>query len=120
MWVESQFHVGRCAIGVRVHRLDADECERTAAMLAWLTLEAMRADADSGSSPWHEFVNGLLCQHVAFVVPDERLAEATPEWWSEVVGRALTQFVRDNDLAGSINRHLQMLQDAASGRGFHA
>ena len=65
-------------------------------MLAWPTLEAMRAGAESESGPWHEFVNGLLCQHVAFVVPDERLAQANPEWWSEVVGHALTQFVREN------------------------
>lgn len=120
MWIESQFHVGTDSIGVRVHRLDADECERTAAMLAWLTLEARHSGAELESGPWHKFVTGLLGQHVAFVVPDERLAEATPEWWSEVVGRALTQFVRDNDLAGSINRHLQMLQDAAAGRGFYA
>ena len=120
MWVESQVHVGRCAIGVRVHRLDADECERTAAMLAWLTLDAMRAGTEPGSGPWREFVNGLLRQHVAFVVPDDRLADATPEWWSEVVGRALTQFVRDNDLAGRINRHLQMLRDAASDRVLQA
>lgn len=73
MWVESQFHVGRCAIGVRVHRLDADECERTAAMLVWLTLEAMRAGAESGSGrPWHEFVNGLLSK-----VSERRIIRAT-------------------------------------------
>ena len=67
MWVESQFHIGNDSIGVCVHRLDPDECERTAAMLAWLTLEAMRSGAESESGPWHEFVNGVLGQHVAFV-----------------------------------------------------
>ena len=78
MWVESQFHVGRCAIGVRVHRLDADECERTAALLAWLTLEASAPARNPAFGPWHEFVSGLLSQHVAFVVPDERLDEGSP------------------------------------------
>jgi hypothetical protein len=120
MWVESRVHVGNDSIRVQVQHLDNDERERTAATLAWLTLEAMRSGADSECGPWHELVNGLLGQHVAFEVPDDRLAEATTEWWSEVVGRALTQFVRENDLAASINRHVPILQGAAAGSGFQS
>jgi len=47
MWVESQVHVGNDSIGLRIERLDADACERTAAVLAWLTLEAMRSGAEA-------------------------------------------------------------------------
>ena len=39
-------------IGVRVHRLEADECERTAALLAWLTLEALRSGAVGRAAPF--------------------------------------------------------------------
>jgi|SoiMetStandDraft_2_1073263.scaffolds.fasta_scaffold566201_1 hypothetical protein len=47
MWVESQVHVGNDSIGLRIERLDADACERTAAVFAWLTLEAMRSGAEA-------------------------------------------------------------------------
>lgn len=120
MWVEAQFHVGNDSVSLKIERLEADACERTAAVLAWLTLEATRSGAESECRPWREFVNDLLGQHVAFTVPDERLADPDTNWWSEVVGRALTQFVRENDLAVCINRHLQMLQNAAATRGFQS
>lgn len=119
MWVESQLHVGEDSIGVSVQRLDPDECERTAATLAWLTLETMRSGSDLASGPWQAFVNGLLSQHVAFVVP-EGLADADSAWWTEAVGRALSQFVRENDLAATINRHLQLMQGAAVDRRLHS
>ena len=35
-------------------------------------------------------------------------------------GRALTPFIQANDLTSSINRHLGMMQDVATGIGFHA
>lgn len=73
MWAESRFHVGNGFIGVRVHRLDADECERTAALLA---LEAFRSPANARLGPWREFVSGLPSQRVALFVPDACLRQA--------------------------------------------
>lgn len=109
MWVESSLQIGDRDIQLRVERLEDDVRDRTAAVLAWLTLETVRAaDGSAGVAAWHECVAELLRQHVSFVVPgatdSEDLGSA---WWNEAVGRAFLQFVRDNELAPAINRHLE-------------
>lgn len=104
-------HVGDHAIGLSVQRLDDDERERTAAVLAWLTLDVIRSGI-SDSTAWNEGVNEILRRHVTLSVPDERLKRPDSPWWNELISRALREFVRQNDLAPSINRHLQTFQGA--------
>jgi hypothetical protein len=108
MWVESVVHVGDQSVSLAVERLDAQERERTAAILAWLTLDAIRSIGGNGITAWHEFVSDVLREHVTFAVADKCLQDLGSTWWSEVVSRALLQFVHQNDLAPSINRHLQV------------
>jgi len=109
MWVESLEHVGDQAVGLCVQRLDEDERERTAALLAWVTLDAIRGGGDE-SMAWTECVNEILRQHVALSVPDERLERPESPWWNELISRALQEFVRQNDLAPAIGRHLHAFQ----------
>jgi hypothetical protein len=118
MWVESSVQVGDQSVGLCILRLDDVKRERTAAVFAWLTLDAIRSSTDDESTAWHEFVNDVLREHVTFSVPDERLEHLGRTWWSEAVSRALLEFVRQNELAPSINRHLQTLH--ASGRSDRA
>jgi hypothetical protein len=114
MWVETVLQVGDEQVGVSIERLEHDEQERTAVALAWLTLEACRAGIANQSVAWHDLVGDLLRDHVAFTVPETRIENLGPAWWNEAMGRALVQFVRQNDLGPRINRHLAALQDLDS------
>jgi hypothetical protein len=110
MWVESSMQIGDQDIQLCIERLEDDARDRTAAVLAWLTLEAVRANGGVGAAAWHECVAELLRQHVSFVVPGaSEPNDLGPAWWSEAVGRAFVQFVRDNEMAPAINRHLEVL-----------
>lgn len=94
-----------------VERLDDARRDRTAAILAWLTLEQLVSA--QGSAAWHDFVAETLRQHVMLWIPDlQDRDELGPEWWNEVMGLAFLQFVRDNELSPSINQHLERLQVA--------
>jgi hypothetical protein len=110
MWVQSVLHVGDLTVGLRVHRLDDEERERTAAVFAWLTLQLVGSDMDRGSPEWNDFAHDVLRDHVTFTVPEDRVENLGPAWWNETLGRALVQFVRRNDLAASINRHLEAMR----------
>jgi len=100
--------VGDHQLGLSVERLDHDQRERTAAVLAWLTLDAITmVNGDAGSTAWHEFVNDVLQYHVTFSMPDTQPTAVGAAWWSEAVSRALTQFIRENDLGARINRHME-------------
>ncbi len=114
MWVDTVLQVGDEQVGLSIERLDQDDQERTAVALAWLTLEACRAGIANESVAWHDLVGDLLRDHVAFTVPETRLESLDPAWWNEAMGRALVQFVRQNDLGPRINRHLATLQDLDS------
>ncbi len=111
MWVESVVHVGDQPVSLSVERLDAQERERTAAILAWLTLDAIRSGGGNGATAWHDFVSDVLREHVTFAVADECLEDLGSTWWNEVVSRALLQFVHQNELAPSVNRHLQIMKE---------
>ncbi len=114
MWVESFVAVGDQSVALSVERLDAESRNRTAATLAWLTLDAMGHGGSSDA--WDQFVSDLLHKHVAFSVRPDRLEQLGLEWWHEAVGRALQQFVRSNELAASINHHLEAIQLARNAR----
>lgn len=102
--------IGDLDVQLCIERLQDDVRDRTAAVLAWLTLEAVRAQGDVGAAAWHECVAELLRQHVSFVVPGASAPnDLGSVWWNEAVGRAFVQFVRDNEMAPAINRHLEML-----------
>ena len=116
MWIESSVQVGDRPVVLCVECLDDEERERTAAQLAWLTIEAFGCGAEGATVAWHEFVAGILRQHVTFSIPEEQLAGLGHEWWNEAMGRALLQFVRQNGLALSVNRHIDTLRLAVAGR----
>jgi len=107
-------HVGDLAVGLCIHRLEDEERERTAAVFAWLTLQVFGGGADSGHAAWNDFAHDVLRDHVTFTVPEERVAGLGPAWWNETLGRALLQFVRQNELAPSINRHLEAMRGLAA------
>jgi hypothetical protein len=110
MWVESSMQIGDQDVQLCIERLEDDVRDRTAAVLAWLTLETVRADDGVGAAAWHECAAELLRQHVSFVVPSAAEPnDLGPAWWNEAVGRAFCQFVRHNEMAPAINRHLEML-----------
>jgi len=116
MWVESVEQVGDELVGLSVERLDDDARERTAATIAWVTLETVRGGAIDTSTPWQELMHDVMRQHVSFAVPDERAANLDAERWSEAIDCALRQFMRQNELASSVNRHIDaMLQTHRSG-----
>ena len=61
--------IGDQDVQLCVERLEDEVRGRTAAVLAWLTLETVREDGAAGAVAWHECVAELLRQHVSFVVP---------------------------------------------------
>jgi len=116
MWIESSVTVGDRPVGLNIERLDDDGREKTAAVLAWLTLEVLTGATPHAMSMWHDYAAEILRQHVSFVIADQ----ADPEhlgsaWWSEAVGYALVEFVRHNELARSITRHLETMRGARVG-----
>jgi hypothetical protein len=108
MWVASSVQVGDQAVGLNVERLDKEEREHAAATLALLTLEAMTS-GEEAQAVWHEQVEKILRQHVTFEIEGEP-GRLNAMWWFEALGYALIQFVRQNDLAPSINRHIDVMQ----------
>src|SRR5262245_59491003 len=107
MWVESFMQIGDHAVRLSVEQLQEDVRDRTAAVLAWLTLETLREDNASGEVAWHECVADLVRQHVSFVVTGASCSEDLgSEWWNEAVGLAFLQFVRDNELAPVVHQHI--------------
>jgi len=109
MWVQSTVDVGNERVRLSIERLDDEARERTAATLAWLTLEAFTIDDPEEHTSWHEFASEVLRRHVTFAVPDTRVRQITVPWWNEALARALTCFIRENNLATSINRHIETL-----------
>lgn len=106
MWVESTLEVGDEAVGLRIERLDADVHERTAATLAWVTVEAT---SGRGPAAWEACVRDLLRDHVAFTLPAGRPDDPGSDWWSEAVSKALVAFIRENALAPRISWHIDEL-----------
>jgi len=109
MWVESVEQVGDELVGLCVERLNDDARERTAATIAWVTLEAVRCGAADTSAPWQELMHDVMRRHVSFSVSDERAANLDAEWWSQAIDRALRQFLRQNELASRVNRHIDTM-----------
>jgi hypothetical protein len=114
MWIESTVRVCDRPVGLRIERLDDQGREQTAAALAWLTMEAfssLRADA---MSAWNTYTAELLRDHVWFVIGDDQHPEQLEsKWWDQAFARAFIEFVRHNDLAASVKRHLDFLRGMA-------
>jgi hypothetical protein len=111
MWVDSTVRVGDRAIGLHVERLDDHDREQTAAALAWLTLEACSSVRADAMSAWNNQAAEILRAHVWFVIGDDQHPEQLESaWWEQAFGRAFVEFVRQNELAASINRHLDTLR----------
>lgn len=109
-WIESAIEVGDRAVGLCVERLEPAAKDRAAAVLAWLTMETLTSPDDGGAAAWHEFVGEMLRQHVMFSVADETEPQRLDvEWWTEVMGRAFIQFVRQNELGPRVHRHMEAL-----------
>jgi len=111
MWIESAVQVGDLPVCVSVERLDDQRREQTAAVLAWLTLEALTDAQGNSTRAWHEHVAEIVRDHVAFVIDDgTRPDDLGTSWWTEAIGVAFIQFVRHNELAESINRHVEVMR----------
>jgi hypothetical protein len=117
MWIESRVQVGDRSVGLQIERLDAEPREQAAVVLAWLTLQTLAERSSDAPPSWHQYAADILRDHVSFVINDEPHPERLePSWWSEALGCALVEFVRHNELAPSINRHLQAMRAATSGQ----
>lgn len=109
MWVQASLQVGNQWVDLSVECLTDDERERTAALLAWSTLEAWR-NIGGGTVAWQQLINELLSRHVQFTIAGAEPEQLGPAWWTEALGCALSQFVRQNDLARHVNRHLEAIR----------
>jgi hypothetical protein len=115
MWIESRLQVGDRPIGLQIERLDDERREQTAVVLAWLALQTLAHDRSDAPLSWHQYAADILRDHVSFVINDEPHPERLePSWWAEALGRALAEFVRHNDLAPSINRHLKAMRETTA------
>ena len=111
VWTESSMQVGEYPVQLCIERLDDSAKERAAAVLAWLTLEALTGEHGRGDAAWHEFVAAMLRDHVTFSIANDSLAlELGQDWWNEAIGRAFVQFIRDNELSPRINHHVDTLR----------
>jgi hypothetical protein len=109
-WIESSVTVDNVPVGLSVHLLSDEDKDRTAAVFAWLTLDAVRIGTPAATEAWHAFLGEVMREHVAFTVSDVSVDELAPSWWGEAIQRALRQFLRQNDLAPSINYHIERLR----------
>ena len=114
MWVESSLQIGDRPVGLQIELLDEDSKERVAAVLAWLTLEAVRNQSSADGIAWHEYVGEVMERHVAFFVQGQDADAFDVMWWNEAVGYAFLEFVGQNALAGRVNRHLTTLRSMAA------
>ena len=111
MWVESIVHVGDHQIQLCVEQLQAPELERTAAVMAWLSLETLLRGTPTELAAWYDMVAETVGHHVTFVMAEDLVpSELGGRWWDEAVATAFIQFIRDNELAPRINRHLETLR----------
>lgn len=112
-------------VGLSVERLDPQERERTAAELASLTLNAISSCGPNEAIAWREFVHNVL-EYISFAATDEHLESLWNRcrcrrrregamWWSVTISCALLRFVH-NQLAPSINRHLQILKELGASK----
>lgn len=109
MWIGSSIQVGECPVRLSVEKLDERACDRTAAVLAWLTLEQLMSE--QAALAWNGFVADVVRDHVLLWIPGEQDCDQLgPEWWNEAMGLAFLQFVRDNELSPRVNRHLETLR----------
>lgn len=101
-WVEFSILVGHEPVGLSVQRLAPAECERAAAEIAWFTHQRVNA-ADILETTWQTFIEGVICQHVTFTIAEDMLDKLGQEWWNELLGRALSELVRVNELTPVLN-----------------
>ena len=111
MWVASIVHVGEHEIQLCVEQLHDSDLERTAAVMAWLSLETLRRGTPVEVSAWNDMVADTVGHHVTFTVAEDMVpSELGGPWWQEAVSKAFIQFIRHNELAPRINRHLESLR----------
>ena len=113
MWVESSILVGNQPVGLSVHLLESDECEQAAAAIAWFAVHVLDGARATDPATWQTFIESVISPHVAFTVPEEKVEDLGPAWWSEATARAMTEFMRANRLASAVNRHRHILERAA-------
>src|SRR5262245_54517261 len=116
MWVESAVLVSEHPVGLNVERLDGERHERAAALLAWFTLASLSNDGPDAMSAWHDYIAEIVREHVSFVIAEPYPEELDSSWWTEALGCAFIEFIRHNELAPSINRHLETLRRAGQRR----
>ena len=113
MWVESSVLVGDHPVGLSVHLLESDECDQTAAAIAWFAVHAVDGAPTTDPAAWQAFFERVISPYVAFTVSEENVDGLGPAWWSEAAARALAAFVRANRLESAVGRHVQILEGAA-------
>lgn len=92
--------------------LEPDECERTAAAIAWFALQSLSDAAAADAATWRTFIEKVIFQHVEFTVPEEKVESLGLAWWNEATGRAMAAFVRTNHLEPAVNRYIEAIGGA--------
>jgi len=105
-WVQSSIDVQGERVGLSLHRLDPDECERAAAAIAWFTLQAGMDDPEA----WKDFLESVIFGHIDFTIAKDRLETLGQAWWDEATSRAAGEFVRVNDLGPSCRRFIEVIE----------
>lgn len=109
MWIELTLMIGKQRVGLSVERLGDEALERAAATLAWMTLESEDA-VDDRDRTIRQALYGKLSDHIAFHVPEDRMASLGAKWWGQALERALVEFVRANDLGPRVRHHWQLIR----------
>jgi hypothetical protein len=116
MWVGSSTLVRNQPVGLPVHLLESDECEQAAAAIAWFAMHASDGTPATDPATWQTFIERVISPHVAFTVPEEKMEDLGPAWWSEATAQAMRELVTANRLESAVNRHVQILESAVHSR----
>lgn len=110
MWSELVIHVADERVRLSVEHLDDEALERTAATVAWMALQTIDA-LEQVNHRLHQELYRQLSDHIAFDIPEDRLAGLDPRWWGSAIERACMEFLRANDLGPRIRHHARLIHD---------
>ena len=112
MWIRRSITVGTDDVSVDVRRLSPDVRARTAAQLAWFASQALAGLRSNEPGDIQEFMQSIF-DHVRYEVPDRVADDLSDEWWTEASHRAMTEFIKVNELTALLTRYLDALDRVA-------
>ena len=108
MWIRRSITVGTDDVSVDVRQLAPDVRAKTAARLAWFASQALAGIRSGEPGDIQEFMQSIF-DHVRYEVPDRVADDLSDEWWTEASHRAMSEFIKVNDLTALLTRYLNAL-----------